>query len=471
MNTVLKKKNDNLKTLRSIFANKRVLSALFLTIFILLLYHLGTMLTLPGVELPEGYQINHSSFTSMLNLLSAGGLDHMSIFAIGLGPYITTQIIIQLLSSDLIKPLSNMAKSGEVGKRKLEIITRLATLPFCLIQSYTTIALLLHSSRDGSSTGIKIFGASELVQLGIDKIFLLMFLLSAGTYIAIFFSDIITKRGIGNGISSLILIGIISNIVPNFNYVYQIIINQLSDQGERFSMFFALILYTAFFVILIVILIWINGSVRKIPVQQIGEGLIKDQKELPFLPIKLISASVIPIIFASSLLTIPGTIAQFFPNNETRWFIEQWLTLDSWVGIALYFLATVLFTFFYSYVQINPELMAENFQKSGRFILGVRMGEDTAKHITKVLNRVNWIGGPMLAAIAILPFILAITTHIPSGMALGGTGIIIMVSASLEFWYALKSTSTTSGYNVVKKSIKNANYVNNNENGKVTQLW
>ena len=99
------------------------------------------------------------------------------------------------------------------------------------------------------------------------------------------------------------------------------------------------------------------------------------------------------------------------------------------------------------------------------------MGEDTVKHITKVLNRVNWIGGPMLAAIAVLPFILSITTHIPSGMALGGTGIIIMVSASLEFWYALKSTSTTSGYNVVKKSIKNANYVNNLKNDKVAQLW
>lgn len=137
----------------------------------------------------------------------------------------------------------------------------------------------------------------------------------------------------------------------------------------------------------------------------------------------------------------------------------------------MYFFATILFTFFYSYVQINPELMAENFQKSGRFILGVRMGEDTAKHITKVLNRVNWIGAPMLATIACLPFILSITTHIPSGMALGGTGIIIMVSASLEFWYALKSTSTTSGYNIVKKSIKDANFVAANDNDKVAQLW
>ena len=465
-------KNNNLKIFKDIVTNKRVISALLMTIFILLFYHLGTMLTMPGVQLPENYKINHSSFTGMLNLLSAGGLDHMSIFAIGLGPYITTQIIIQLLSSDLIKPLSNMAKSGEVGKRKLEIITRLATLPFCLIQSYTTIALLLHPTKDGGSTGIKIFGASELGMLGPDKIFLLMLLLSAGTYIAIFFSDLITKRGIGNGVTLIILIGIVSNVVPNFNYVYNVIQMNLSDKSQQLTLILSWIFYTAFFVILIAILIWINGTTRKIPIQQTGQGLISNQKELPFLPIKLISASVIPIIFASSLLTIPGTIAQFFPNNETRWFIEQWLTLDSWVGIVMYFFATILFTFFYSYIQINPELMAENFQKSGRFILGVRMGEDTAKHITKVLYRVNWIGGPMLASVATLPFILAITTKIPSGMALGGTGIIIMVSASLEFWYSLKSTSTTSGYNIVKKSIQHANYVNDKqEDTKVTQLW
>ncbi len=461
------------QTFKSIFTNKTVLVSLLITFFFVLFYHIGTMLTLPLVKLPESYE-SPGSFVDMLNLLSAGGLEHMSIFAIGLGPYITSQIIIQLLSSDLIKPLTKMAKAGERGKKKLEIITRLLTLPFCFVQAYATIALML-SSR--TSTGISIITfAGETVTSISDvpplEMFCLMLLLTAGTYVAIFVGDMITKRGVGNGVTTLILVGIVAQIFSSFRNMFHAIADKLSGTNQV-TIVLSCILYTILFIALLLVVVYINGATRKIPIQQTGQGLIDDKKELPYLPIKLNAAGVIPVIFASSVITIPGTIAQFIPNGPAKWFIEDWLTLDSGVGVAIYFVLIILFSFFYSYIQINPQQIAENFQKAGKFIPGVRVGDDTEKHISKVLFRINWIGAPFLAIIASIPYIIAIATGIPSGMSLSGTGIIIMVTASLELWAAIKSATTTSGYVATRRNIEQSKFEKDesDKDKKVTQLW
>lgn len=472
-NTSLGKKIKS--TAKSIFTNKTVLVSLLITLGFILLYHLGSMLTLPGVVLPASYH-TEGSFVEMLNLLSAGGLEHMSIFAIGLGPYITAQIIIQLLSSDLIKPLSKMAKAGERGKKKLEIITRLVTLPFCFVQAYATLALILSRNSSGAGTGISIFG-----QTSIEGLFAsetggavgLLFLLTAGTYVAIFMGDMITKRGVGNGVTTLILVGIVGQLISSFNNVFNVIDMRLAATNQV-TIILSCILYTLFFVAIVLLVVFINGSTRKIPIQQTGQGLIQDNKELPYLPIKLNAAGVIPVIFASSVITIPGTIAQFIPDTswEAKEFITKWLTLDSGVGVAIYFVLIILFSFFYSYIQINPQQIAENFQKGGKFIPGIRMGDDTEKHITKVLFRINWIGAPFLAVVASIPYILSLVTGIPSGMSLSGTGIIIMVTASIELWAAIKSASTTSGYVVTRRNIEHSYYSSAEEKEeKVTQLW
>lgn len=463
------------QTFKSIFTNKTVLVSLLITFFFVLFYHIGTMLTLPLVKLPESYS-SPGSFVDMLNLLSAGGLEHMSIFAIGLGPYITSQIIIQLLSSDLIKPLSKMAKAGERGKKKLEIITRLLTLPFCFVQAYATIALML-STRSGQGTGISIitFGGQTVTQISdvpALEMFCLMLLLTAGTYVAIFIGDMITKRGVGNGVTTLILVGIVSQLFSSFRNMFYSISDKLSGTNQV-TIVLSCILYTILFIGLLFVVVFINGATRKIPIQQTGQGLIDDKKELPYLPIKLNAAGVIPVIFASSVITIPGTIAQFIPNGAAKWFIEDWLTLDSWVGVAIYFVLIILFSFFYSYIQINPQQIAENFQKAGKFVPGVRIGDDTEKHISKVLFRINWIGAPFLAIIASIPYIIAIATGIPSGMSLSGTGIIIMVTASLELWAAIKSASTTSGYVATRRNIEQSTFKKDesDKDKKVTQLW
>lgn len=462
-------------TFKPIFTNKTVLVSVLITLGFIVLYHLGSMLTLPGVTLPEGYK-TAGTFAEMLNLLSAGGLEHMSIFAIGLGPYITAQIIIQLLSSDLVKPLAKMAKAGERGKKKLEIITRLLTLPFCFVQSYATLALILSRNASGAGTGIQIFGQSTINDLFGNETggaIGLMFLLTAGTYIAIFIGDMITKRGVGNGVTTLILVGVVGQLVSSFNNVFNVIGVKLASTNQV-TIILSCILYTLFFIGIVLVVVVINGATRKIPIQQTGQGLIQDKKELPYLPIKLNAAGVIPVIFASSVITIPGTIAQFIPdaNYEAKDFITHWLTLDSGVGVAIYFVLIILFSFFYSYIQINPQQISENFQKGGKFIPGVRMGEDTEKHITKVLFRINWIGAPFLAIVASIPYILSLATGIPSGMSLSGTGIIIMVTASIELWAAIKSASTTSGYVVTRRNIETSHYTaQETEKEKVTQLW
>ncbi|XQP55444.1 MAG: preprotein translocase subunit SecY [Mycoplasmoidaceae bacterium] len=472
-NTSFRKKVKN--TFKPIFTNKTVLVSLLITLGFIVLYHLGSMLTLPGVKLPVTYH-TEGSFVEMLNLLSAGGLEHMSIFAIGLGPYITAQIIIQLLSSDLIKPLAKMAKAGERGKKKLEIITRLLTLPFCFVQAYATLALILSRNAGGSGTGITIFGQNNINDLFVNQTggaIGLLFLLTAGTYIAIFIGDMITKRGVGNGVTTLILAGVIGQLLSSFNNVFNVIGIRLAATNQV-TIVLSCILYALFFVAIVLLVIFINGATRKIPIQQTGQGLIQDKNELPYLPIKLNAAGVIPVIFASSVITIPGTIAQFIPdtNYAAKDFIVNWLTLDSWVGVAIYFVLIILFSFFYSYIQINPQQIAENFQKGGKFIPGIRMGEDTEKHITKVLFRINWIGAPFLAIVASIPYILSIATGIPSGMSLSGTGIIIMVTASLELWAAIKSASTTSGYVVTRRNIEQSHYAaQETKEEKVTQLW
>ncbi|MDR3330232.1 MAG: preprotein translocase subunit SecY [Mycoplasmataceae bacterium] len=461
--------------LRETFTNKTVLSSLAITLFLLIAFRIGSALTIPGIKLPAGNSVDGNSFTGMLDLLAGGGLGRMSIFAVGVGPYITSQIIVQLLSSDLIPPLSKMAKAGERGRRKLEIITRFITLPFCIAQGYAVIALLLNNGAQ-----ITIFGHESLTDLSAVEIIYLLATMVAGTYIAIFLGDIITKRGVGNGITLLILAGIVSSIIPNFSEAYKTIEGKLDAGSTNYliNLILSTGLYTLFFIIILVATVFINNSTRKIPIQQTGQGLTSDINNLPFLPIKLNAAGVIPVIFASSIMTIPGTIAQFLPNGPAKWFIAGdggtnlgYLTLNTWSGLLLYFIFIILFSFFYSYVQINPQQLSENFEKSGKFIPGVKSGRNTEKHIAKVLSRVNWIGGPFLAVIAILPYIISQVTGIPSGLALGGTGLIIIVTATMELWNSIKSASTTSGYNVTRTRIEAQHIEDVKTETKVEQLW
>ena len=455
------------------FKNKKVIICILVTIGILVLFRIGSIIPMPFIKINQG-QMGDNSFLQIMNLLGGGGLSQFSIFAIGISPYITAQIIVQLLSSELIPPLARMTKSGEKGRRKLEIITRVLTLPFAIIQSYSIMSMMLNSTSIITTvSNIPITPGSP----GFYAFYIC--LMVSGTYITILLGDLISKRGVGNGMTSIILTGIVASLFNSFQTVYNSLVG-ISIQNSNLITLISFVIYLFFYFLVLIGIIFIEGSVRKIPIQQVGQSFSRDSNSLSYLPIKINSASVIPVIFASSIITIPTTIMQLLPQNSgSASFIQSYLSLDSISGLIIYFFLIIIFTFFYSYVQFNPNKISEDFKKSGRFIPGVKVGEDTEKYISKILYRINWIGGPFLAFIASLPYIVSIITryasngfiNIPSYASLGGTGIVIMVTGTIELWESIKSTAKTTNYSYQKKEIIASLSNENSSTKNDSQLW
>lgn len=436
------------------FFNRKVLISLLITIVILVIFRVGALVAIPGVTFLSSTSSeteDSNNILSLMNLLGGGGLTRVSYFALGVSPYITAQIIMQLLSTDLVKPVSDMLKSGEAGKRKYEIWTRIITLPFAFLQAYAVIALLTSTKMQ------EVVSFNNGNALTSAQWAFYVFLLVGGCYASIFLGDVITKRGVGNGITLIIASGIIGSLITDFDIAKQVLTSLSSTtDAQYFTHEVSFILYIIFFFLIIIIIVFMNESVRKIPVQQIGQGIVKDEKQIHYLPIKVNSAGVIPVIFAASLMSIPSTVQMFLNSSSTGYkIISDYLTLQSWVGIVIYLLLTILFTFFYSYVQINPERQAENFKKSGKFILGVKAGVETEKYISRILLRVNFIGAPFLAIIASIPYFVGLAIGLPfSDSALGGTGMIIIVAVCLQTWLSIKSAATSINYNKVRRNIQ-----------------
>ncbi len=454
-----------IRQIKNVFTSRKVLISIGVTLFFIIFYNFMSKIPMPFLELPEdSYSVNQSSLYNMMNLLGGGGLTNMSMFAIGISPYITTQIIIQLLSSEIIPPLTKLTKSGERGRKKIEVISRVSTLPFAILQAYSIYALF-------GSQGIKI------VDSPLDESttgFFYVMLMVAGTYISIFFSDLITKKGVGNGVTTIILCGVVSTLIPNFIYVKTNI--DIYVNGSLYQIM-SFIVYVLFYISILWIVTFVNNSTRKLPIQQTGQSLMKLGDELPYLPLKLNTGGVIPVIFASSIMTLPLTISEIVRSsggeNAFTDFTNAVFSFSSIGGIIVYVILIILFTFFYSYVQLNPNRISTDFMKSGRFIIGVKIGKETEKYISQVLYRINWIGGPFLAIIAALPYIVSFATKqdgvpiIPANAALGGTGIIILVSGTLDLWQSIVSASTTTSYKtlrgrIVNNSSANAKQIDNN---------
>ena len=467
----LSRKNLNesksfVQKLTSLFTNREFIICLATTAFVLVVFRILAVIPLPGVEI-EKKADDSNSFISIFNLLGGGGLSQVSMFAVGVSPYITAQIIMQLLSTEIVPPLSRLAKSGELGRRKIEFITRIVTLPFAVVQAYGIVIL------------IQTQGFAKFTSTSPEMISFYVVLMSAGTYLAIFMSDVISKRGVGNGVSLIIMSGILSNIPGSFMQMFDKLLEVVPSSTNPLIGVLACAMYVVFFVLLLLAVVFITLSTRKIPVQQMGEGLIKDPNELPYLPIKINNGGVIPIIFASSIMSMPITVVQFLPQDTGRWFVEDYFSLQTPVGITIYGVLVFLFVFLYSYIQTNPEQIAKNFEKSHKFIPGIRSGVETERYISRVLTRINFFGAPYLAIIAVIPYVFASLLAVPSSIGLGGTGIVIVVSVALELWRAINSIYTTTNYQLVYKNMMiahqdvTAKESSQQDEGKETinQLW
>ncbi|MDY4848951.1 MAG: preprotein translocase subunit SecY [Bacilli bacterium] len=429
-----------MKKIGAILKNKEIMNRIMFTVLILFIFRIGAQITVPGVTLGDDLQnyLNSSYALSLMNLLGGGTLQSFSIFALGVSPYITAQIIIELLSTDVLPALSELKRQGQSGRKKMDMATRYLTLMLGAVQAYGIIKTMQ------SSDAITFVTAS---QEWLTYIYIIVVMM-AGSMLVMWLGDQISIKGIGNGISMIIFAGIVCSLPSQIGNAFSLWVGNSALQGQgdsaRIAGIFKFLLYILAFVLIIAFVTFIELSKRKIPVQHSGKGggQTASMSRASFLPIKLNPAGVIPVIFASSILMAPSVIVAFVDSSHSS---DQWLKIfetstlfdmGGWSmpwGLIIYLVLTVAFTFFYANVQINPQQMAENFQKNGSYIPGIHTGNETERYVRKVLNRICFIGAIALAIIASLPPILSMTVFKDNpSLALGGTGIIIVVGVCLE---------------------------------------
>lgn len=379
------------------------------TLFILFIYCLGSSMTIPGINTElMSVIMEGSSLLNMINMLSGGSLQKMSIFALGVGPYITASIIIQLLSMDVIPYLSEQRQLGNKGQMKLDKITRYLGIVLGVIQAVSLIILFDRSYMilDDKSIVNYIFITTVLV---------------AGMMILLWLGDQITKKGIGNGVSLIIFAGIVSGLPTTFIGLF----NNLNGTTKGIIEF---ILFVLMFLFIIFCVIVMNLSERRIIIQNPSANTVNN---LNHLPLKLNSASVVPVIFAQSILMVPLSLLSFI-NRDLYLKLSDILSFEKPYMLILYAILIVAFTFFYTNLQMNTEDMADNLKKSGSYIPGIRPGKDTQKYIQGVLNRITVFGAIGLTILALIPYVLPMITDLPANISLGGTGIIIVVGVAIE---------------------------------------
>lgn len=418
-------------TFASMFKNKEIRNKIFFTLAMLLIYRIGSAIPVPGVDAAKlSAQVSSNSILSMMNLLGGGAFEKMSVFALGVGPYITASIIIQLLSMDVIPYLTELSKSGETGRIKSDQITRYLGVVLAFIQSFSMVY--------GFDKQYAILESSNL-----SNYFYTATILTAGTMFLLWIGDRISSKGIGNGISIIIFAGIVSNIPAQFTQVFNILMSG-NAQGAQFSGILEFALYCVLYLVIIVGVVVMQLAQRKIPIQYTSSSGAK-ANDITYLPFKINSASVIPVIFASSIITAPQIVLSFVNANAYST-VSNFLSLQKPIGLTIYAVLTFLFTFFYTDLQVDPDKIAENLGKSGAYIPGIRPGSETRTYLKKVIHRITVLGAIALTIMAVLPYILPMVTSLPTSVSIGGTGIIIVVGVAMETMAQLKGQLTQKQY-------------------------
>ena len=421
-----------LKTLKNAFKIKEIRSKIFFTLAMLVVIRLGSQLPTPGInsEYIRNWFENATGGGDTFNFLDAftgGSFYRMSIFALSITPYITSSIIIQLLTIAIPK-LEEMQRDGEDGRKKLASITR-----------YVTIAL---SVIESGAMAIVFGGQGLLTPFNALTVIGTVFILTAGSAILMWIGERITERGIGNGISIVLVINILSRLPEDIKSLYVQFVKSAANAGNIAKAVIAAVVILAIIIVMVAIVIILNDGVRKIPVQYAkkvqGRKLVGGQTSS--IPLKVNTAGVIPIIFASSLMQFPIIISSFFYKGNGVWRkILNVLNSENWcdpkrpaysIGLLVYVILVIFFAYFYTSITFNPLEVAENMKKQGGFIPGIRPGKPTAEYLSKLLNYIIFIGVIGLIIIAVLPFFFNGVFN--AEVSFGGTSLIIIVSVILE---------------------------------------
>lgn len=414
---------------KEVFKKGELRRKVVFTLGILFVFRLGAGIVIPYIDTSAITSAATSSgIFGIMNMLGGGTLEKFSLFSLGVSPYITSSIIIELLSMDVIPALAQWNKEGNTGKKKKDKVTRVLTLALAIIQG-------------GSLTYAFDKGYSILASSSIWTYVYVVIVMAAGSMFTMWLGDQITIKGVGNGTSLLIFTGIVANLPNSFISSFKSMVTFGSTYKTATSLAWY-ILFVIVYLAIVVFVVFEEGAIRKIPIiYATNTQTVMHTKESTNLPIKINSSSVIPVIFAASVLAAPRTIISFMKSTSTTKMIDNILNYQKPIGFVLYIVMIILFTFFYSNLQIDAKKISEDLKKSGGAIPGVRTGDDTKKYIGTVLNRVTVVGSLFLAIIASIPIIAPEIWKMTSNnaLSLGGTGLIIVTGVALETVRAIKS--------------------------------
>ncbi|MCD7839068.1 MAG: preprotein translocase subunit SecY [Erysipelotrichaceae bacterium] len=422
---------------RSVFKKGELRQRIVFTLGMLFVFRLGAAVTVPGIDADViSSSTSSSGILGIISMLGGGMLEQFSLFSLGVSPYITASIIIELLSMDVIPILTQWQKEGNTGKKKKDKVTRYVTLVLAIIQG-TSLTYAFDK-------GYGILESSSWMNYAY-----VVLIMVAGSMLAMWIGDQITEKGVGNGTSLLIFTGIVSNLPQNFINTFNTLVS--FDEGST-TMILGILWFVLFVIVYLAIVIFVvfnEGATRKIPIiYASSSNTVMRTREQTHMPIKINSSGVLPVIFAASVLAAPRTIISFMESNEITEMIDTILNYQEPVGFCLYILMIILFAFFYSNLQIDAEKISDDLKKNGGSIPGVRTGKDTQNYISRVLNRVTVCGALFLVIIAAIPIITPVVWELTedASISLGGTGLIIITGVALETTKQIKTLVTRKEY-------------------------
>ena len=410
-------------TFKQIFrsSNKDLRTRILFTLGVLFIFALGNSITIPGMDVIQG----DIGFLELFNALSGGGLKQFSIFALGVMPYISASIIVQILQMDIIPYFSELKDMGEEGRRKIARITRYMGLGIAFVQGIFYPMMFV-----GKTLGLVFYFQTAII-------------LTAGTAFLLWLGDEITNKGIVNGTALIIMAGIVNTMPNMFVRVFQSLIPGASNVLIGWLSFG---LFVLLYIGIIVGVIFVQEAERRIPIQYSNRSASSYGGQQTFLPLRLNSAGVMPVIIASVIMGVPTILSYFIKNEAVNNFFTNYLSTSKPVGFIIYIVLIFAFTYIYTFLTINPEELSKNLNKNGGYIPGIRPGSETKKYISKVLSRITFLGALFICIIAALPAVFTAVTGLSNDIQLGGTSILIAVGVVLETYKQLESSVASRNY-------------------------
>lgn len=427
--------------LKKILSNKEILRKIIFTFAILLVFKIGTYIPIPLVSTTSiRGTIAGNDFLTVLNAFSGGGLSNFSILALGISPYITSSIIVQMLQM-IIPKLKEWSEQGEVGKAKISRVTRYVTVVLAMVQ-----ALVLIFGLGSQPENILVDSLIQYKNYYWAFYIYMAIVITAGSAFTMWLADLITRHGIGNGSSMIISAGIISSIPGMFSTLGNKYLGANISGLNVFLYILVIVLYIG----MILAVVFFEGAVRKIPVQYANRQASQGSD----IPVKLNSANVIPVIFASTLMSIPLTIVGIMglttSGSTAAFWVNEVFSNSKPIGCVVYIVLIVFFSFFYSFMTVDPDKISDNLDKQGAFIPGYRPGEDTKIQLSRMLFRITLIGATYLVFIALVPIIVSASFGFTASEAnlitIGGTSLIIVVGVAIETFRQIETASETKDY-------------------------